>query len=67
MWKRFIDWLDRDVAVQHLTSLDDRMLADIGVHREGLRAQIMGAAQEAPLPETDYVDTELCIALAARF
>jgi hypothetical protein len=67
MWKRLMSWLERDLAVQHLENLEDRMLADIGVTRDDLREQVMGTAPEAPKAKTDYIDTELCIALAARF
>lgn len=67
MWKSFIAWLDRDVAVQHLASLDDRMLDDIGVQRDGLRARVMGTAAAAPAPDRDDIDHELCVALATRF
>jgi hypothetical protein len=67
MWKRFIAWLDKDVAVQHLADLDDRLLEDIGVQRDGLRAQVMGTAEAAPLLDQDYLDYELCLVLGARF
>jgi hypothetical protein len=71
MWKRLIAWLDRDLAVQHLASMDDRMLADIGLTRDRLRAEVMAAPPPAPPAEPpvepDYIDTELCLLLATRF
>jgi uncharacterized protein YjiS (DUF1127 family) len=66
MWKRLIAWLDRNVAVQHLASLDDRMLADIGVERDGLRARVMGRGMDPVLPEHSEVEPRLSLQTACR-
>jgi hypothetical protein len=67
MWKRLMDWLDKDLAVQHLATFDDRRLDDIGVLRDRLRDQVMGHPVEGPSPERYDMEFEGCLALAARY
>ncbi|MGL4236121.1 hypothetical protein [Tabrizicola sp.] len=41
MWKRLSAWLDADLAMQQLTHLDDRLLADMGLERESMRERVV--------------------------
>ncbi len=40
--RRYAEWRRRQVARQELLSLDDRMLKDIGLHRDTIEAAIRG-------------------------
>jgi hypothetical protein len=51
MWKRLRDWWRAEGDLVHLQGLDDRILADMGVERDGLRQRVMG--------RSDVVDTPL--------
>lgn len=42
MWKQFKDWWSADGAAHQLLGLDDRLLADMGLERAGLRKRVMG-------------------------
>jgi uncharacterized protein YjiS (DUF1127 family) len=44
MWTLLKRWWVTEGAVVHLSELDDRLLADMGLEREGLRERVRGDA-----------------------
>ncbi|MDP3196051.1 hypothetical protein [Tabrizicola sp.] len=50
MWNRVKRWWAAEGALVGLQGMNDRMLQDMGLEREGLRALVMG--QRADHPET---------------
>lgn len=42
MWNRIKRWWDAEGAMVGLQGMSDRMLADMGLEREGLREKVMG-------------------------
>jgi hypothetical protein len=47
MWKRIKDWWAAEGAMVGFQGMSDRMLADMGLEREGLRERIHGRAAPA--------------------
>lgn len=45
MWKRLRDWWSAAGDAHRLLQLDDRLLADIGLERAGLRKRVMGQGE----------------------
>ena len=52
MWKHLKKWWANEGAMVALRGLDDRLLADIGLERETLRARAGGEAQPPEPPPT---------------
>ena len=48
MFKRIKAWWAAEGAMVQLQGVSDRMLADMGLGREDLRARVMGESHEAP-------------------
>lgn len=46
MWKHLKDWWKTEGAMVQLQGLDDRLLADMGLDREGLRERVRGEAEK---------------------
>jgi uncharacterized protein YjiS (DUF1127 family) len=46
MWKHLKDWWKTEGAMVQLRGLDDRLLADMGLDREGLRERVRGEAEK---------------------
>lgn len=44
MWKRIRNWWQAEGALVGLQGVSDRMLEDMGLDREELRARVMGEA-----------------------
>jgi uncharacterized protein YjiS (DUF1127 family) len=65
MWKRLQVWLDRDLAVQRLAALDDRLLADMGLERENVRQRVMGRTS-LPSAPADEASVGPCVSLQPR-
>jgi hypothetical protein len=49
MWNRIKRWWAAEGAMVSLQGLDDRLLADMGQDREGLRDRVMGQVDVGPL------------------
>jgi uncharacterized protein YjiS (DUF1127 family) len=45
MWKHLKDWWKTEGAMVQLQGLDDRLLADMGLDRDGLRERVRGEAE----------------------
>jgi hypothetical protein len=45
MWTKFRRWWATEGEMVRLRGLDDRLLADMGLQREGLRDRVQGVAQ----------------------
>lgn len=45
MWSKLKKWWATEGAMVRLTGLDDRLLADMGLEREALRARVTGEAE----------------------
>ncbi|MFM7446439.1 MAG: DUF1127 domain-containing protein [Tabrizicola sp.] len=54
MWKRIKRWWDAEGAMMELQGVSDRMLADMGLDRETLRAQVQGRFDPVPEPLDCY-------------
>lgn len=52
MWNRIKRWWDAEGAMVGLQGMSDRMLADMGLEREGLRARVIGDGDADPWPES---------------
>lgn len=50
MWKRIKKWWAAEGALVGLQGVSDRMLADMGLEREGLRDRVLGRETGAPAP-----------------
>lgn len=50
MWNRIKQWWQAEGALVGLQGVSDRMLADMGLEREGLRDRVLGVKTEAPPP-----------------
>jgi Domain of unknown function (DUF1127) len=48
MWKRIRAWWAAERAIEEVMSLDDRLLADIGLDRAGLRERVRGVEDAPP-------------------
>lgn len=46
MWNRIKDWCLAEGALVQLQGVSDRMLADMGLERDDLRARVLGEASE---------------------
>lgn len=49
MWTRIKHWWQAEGDLAQLQGVSDRLLADMGLERDGLRARVLGAA---PVSET---------------
>jgi uncharacterized protein YjiS (DUF1127 family) len=45
MWAQLKKWWADEGAMVQLQGLDDRLLADMGLERDGLRARVVGEAE----------------------
>ncbi|WP_180996092.1 DUF1127 domain-containing protein [Tabrizicola aquatica] len=45
MWSKLKEWWATEGALVQLSGLDDRLLADMGLEREALRARVTGEAE----------------------
>ena len=50
MWNRIKHWWDAQGELAKLHGISDRMLADLGLERDDLRARVMG--EVAKMPQT---------------
>lgn len=48
MWNRLKNWWDAQGDLAKLQGVSNRMLSDMGLQREGLRAQVLGQDRETP-------------------
>lgn len=48
MWNRIRQWWDAEGALVGLQGQSDRMLADMGLRRDSLRARVVGDGPAAP-------------------
>ena len=48
MWNRIKHWWDAQGDLAKLQCVSNRMLADMGLEREGLRERVLGQEIEAP-------------------
>ncbi len=53
MWKRLKFWWQAEGDLAQLRGLNDRLLADMGLDREGLEGRVHGRADPAPAPHDD--------------
>jgi hypothetical protein len=65
MWKRVKTWWEAWGAMVQLQGLDKRLMADMGLEREGLRARVMGKTA-ANDPEQVGDDGAVCAGGKAR-
>lgn len=52
MWNRIKDWWKAEGAMVQLQGVSDRMLADMGLKREGLRDRVLGQTAD-PSPASN--------------
>lgn len=48
MWKRIRQWWQAEGALVTLSGLDDRILADMGLERDGLEDRVLGRSVAGP-------------------
>lgn len=48
MWNRIKHWWKAEGAMVQLQGVSDRMLADMGLEREGMRDRVLGREEAAP-------------------
>jgi uncharacterized protein YjiS (DUF1127 family) len=53
MWNRFTHWWEAQGELAKLQGVSDRMLADMGLEREGLRDRVLARATDAG-PQTTF-------------
>lgn len=52
MWMKFKKWWATEGEMVQLNGLDDRLLADMGLEREGLRDRVQGVTQATEPTDT---------------
>lgn len=59
MWNRIKQWWAAEGALAGLQGVSDRMLADMGLEREDLRARVMGQADHGKADAASVAPAEL--------
>jgi uncharacterized protein YjiS (DUF1127 family) len=62
MWNRIKNWWQAEGDLVGLQGVSDRMLADMGLEREGLRDRVLGRVSEVADPQRSFVGSEVQVA-----